>query len=231
MRKVCPNCGTPIDDDSIFCPSPKFPEEDSVIETPVPVVKKRLSRNQLLIGSGILAAVIVAIIVLALVLQTPGPATAVSRFSAVCNCDISQFEAMAPDEYWIYKAKQNNTTKSQYLQECIESHKKAYTNAVRDCERLYGTKLQISCTLLYKEKAGKNVVEGVAGALEEAFNIDAGKVKSVYDVIVLYSVEGKDSHPEVDVRSYAAVQIGSDWYLIAYYKMNGSYSAHFIGLG
>ena len=222
MSKFCPNCGAQIDDDGVFCPSAKSPKEDSVIETPVPVVKKRLSRKQLLIGGGILTAVIGA--VLALVLLIAGFVTPINHYIAIYKGDFSKIEAMAPDEYWTYKVQQNNTSKSQYLQEFIEGYKERYATAL---EETHGKILQVSWKLLHIKKADEGVTEGVANALAKNCDIDAGKVKRVYDVILKFTIKGTD-FSNVCAETCAVVQIGSDWYLMRYTESEGSYAAHFV---
>lgn len=244
MSKYCKNCGTVLSDEIIYChfcgakqemsavPESQY-TSDTVpqrvpISTPVDGSRKIRPKKWLAIAGGILGALLIAAVIVFLL--WPKPEKAVDKYNKVLSGDFEALEDLAPKEYWIYAAEQYNTTKSELLNRQEDSLEEYYDKLQDSAKEQYGKNFKQSLEIVHKEKLDEDKVEDIAEALEDMYDIDQDRVKSIYRMILKITYEGsKDSYFFSGVAS--AVQIDSKWYLIHYRSSDDEYVVYFIASG
>lgn len=134
MAKFCPNCGSQLENDSLFCascgtrveiepqPQPTYTPAGGVNTpptppTPVNKLKSKLTKKHLVLGGSILAGIIV--VILALALLFPGPKAVAKKYvKGYLNGNAKQVVSCAPSFFYEDKDEKNEAIEN--LEEIFE---------------------------------------------------------------------------------------------------------------
>ncbi len=214
----CPNCGTQIDENALFCgvcgtklsaneqPQYEQPQyEQPQYEQPVYPQAPKKNNIALFIAIGAVAVVAVVAIVLLLVLGGGGSGSAkgaVELYMDVVTGDFEKLENMAPKAVWNYLEDEEDITIKEMKSEMKESLSLL-------------SEMKITYKVGDSEKLDKDLTEDIAEELADIYDLDENSIKEArtFEVEITAKVLGESMTESEEVT---VIKVGGSWYCIDY---------------
>ena len=219
MSKICMNCGNQMDDATMFCvncgtpvptPAPAPAAEPAKKVDVAGIVKDAKKNPKKLITLGAIAAVaLIAIIVIAVtLLANPWKKGLNNYYDLLEGKQAAVTKNIPNDAYeWI-------DDKYEISKKDISGDKKDYADDISEGRKdTYGDNVKYTYKVVKSKKFTKTMKEGLADGIENAYDIDAKKVKAAYIVEIEYDVTGKEAFSWGESTVMIA-QIGTGWYVV-----------------
>lgn len=223
MSKICANCGSEMNDETMFCvncgaPVPASAPASEAAPAPAKkvnlgkLVKKVRSNPKLMLIAGAAALVVVVVLVVALVglLSNPWKSGMNNYVNLVYKGKASAVVKAAPNGVWEYIDDEYGISKD----DIKKDNKKYAEDILEDAEDTYGKNIKYTYKVVKQKKMTKEMVETIADALEENYDIDADTVKSGYVVQLEYDISGKDAFMWSE-GMFFFVKIQGNWYRVS----------------
>ncbi len=214
-EKICPSCGTPVEEEGGKKESPKFSFSDLIqyAKTHIPVV------------AGIAAAVILVVVLIA-VFSGGGPESVAEDYvkSLLNPQKADSYMLINTETRFKNNAEDQDLELNEFLEDSydVESMKEYWKEQEEDmldaledeCGKNPKVKIQrVKDADEYTSKEMKEFTEEWEEDLDE-YEIDVADIKTVVDVEIKFRAEGKDDHTDYTTMTLTLVKYKGDWKIL-----------------
>lgn len=224
MSKICTNCGSQLEENSMFCtncgaaaPAPEAAPAAPVEQAPAAptesLIEKAKKNPKLLIIAGVAAVAVLTILVALLwnPIFNPWRKGIDNYVNLAIEGKASAVTKAAPKDVWEYIDDEAGISKSDFNKD-----KKDYAkDASEDAKETYGDNVKFRYKVVKSKKMTKKMVEAYGEGLENTYDIDADSVKAGYVVEYEYQIGGKNSFTWGEGMAYV-VKIKGNWYMVSH---------------
>lgn len=224
MSKICINCGAEMNDETMFCTACGTPVATEPVAAPeaAPAPAKKFNFGKLLAAAkkdpkmrliAIAAAAVVAIVLIVAIVSAcvnPWKRGMKNYVNLVYKGKTSAVVKAAPNDVWEYIDDEYGLSKDDIKKDA----KKYAEDIAEDAEDSYGKNIKYSYKVIKQKRMTKKMVESLAEAIEENYDIDANAVKAGYVVQMEYEISGKDAFMWSE-GMFFFVKIQGNWYRVS----------------
>ena len=221
MSKICTNCGNQMDDATMFCvncgtpvptPAPEAaPAEPQPKKIDVEGVAKDLKKDPKKMAIlGVIAAIaVIAVIIVAISLFANPFKKGLNNYYDLLEGKPGAVTKNIPNDAYDWIDDKYGLEKKD-----ITGDKKDYAEDISEYRKdSYGDNVKYKYKVVKSKKFTKKMLEDLADGIENAYDIDAKKVKSAYVVELEYDITGKDAFTWSETTMVVA-KIGANWYVV-----------------
>ena len=141
---------------------------------------------------------------------------AVKVYQKIMNGDLKQIKKLAPDKVWELYEEETGKSYDEY----IEMMEESYADFKEELENESGSDSKITISVAEAEACGEEILEKMADAINERYEIKKSDVKAAYEVTLTMKYQGSKGTETEDQDCYI-VQIQKDWYIVNYGEYDG----------